>query len=141
MTAVILDGKHVAQLTEEQLSERVEALKAKSDGRTPVLATILVGDDPASATYVKMKGNACRRVGMESMAIELPASTRTCCNQSRPRKWRSLAGQGHEFRSRFKCSLHEGPGMHPAPPASYRRDNRSCPGSPLEIHIMCILAF
>jgi methylenetetrahydrofolate dehydrogenase (NADP+)/methenyltetrahydrofolate cyclohydrolase len=56
---------------------RVEALKAKSDGRTPVLATILVGEDPASATYVKMKGNACRRVGMESMAIELPASTRT----------------------------------------------------------------
>jgi methylenetetrahydrofolate dehydrogenase (NADP+)/methenyltetrahydrofolate cyclohydrolase len=55
MTAVILDGKHVAQLTEEQLSVRVEALKAKSDGRTPVLATILVGDDPASATYVKMK--------------------------------------------------------------------------------------
>ena len=77
MTAVILDGKHVAQLTEEQLGVRVEALKAKSDGRTPVLATILVGDDPASATYVKMKGNACRRVGMESMAIELPASTRT----------------------------------------------------------------
>ena len=77
MTAVILDGKHVAQLTEEQLSARVETLKAKSDGRTPVLATILVGDDPASATYVKMKGNACRRVGMESMAIELPAATRT----------------------------------------------------------------
>ena len=77
MTATILDGKHVAQLTEEQLSKRVETLKEKSDGRTPVLATILVGDDPASATYVKMKGNACRRVGMESMAIELPASTRT----------------------------------------------------------------
>ena len=77
MTAVVLDGKHVAQLTEEQLSKRVEALKEKSDGRTPVLATILVGDDPASATYVKMKGNACRRVGMESMAIELPASIRT----------------------------------------------------------------
>ena len=77
MKAVILDGKHVAQLTEEQLSKRVETLKEKSDGRTPVLATILVGDDPASATYVKMKGNACRRVGMESMAIELPASART----------------------------------------------------------------
>ncbi len=77
MTAVILDGKQVAQLTEEQLNKRVETLKEKSDGRTPVLATILVGDDPASATYVKMKGNACRRVGMESMAIELPASTRT----------------------------------------------------------------
>ena len=47
MRAVILDGKQVAQLTEEQLSKRVETLKEKSDGRTPVLATILVGDDPA----------------------------------------------------------------------------------------------
>ena len=77
MTAQILDGKHVAELTEADLAERVSALKARSDGRTPVLATILVGDDPASATYVKMKGNACRRVGMESVAIELPTSTST----------------------------------------------------------------
>lgn len=77
MSALILDGKHVAQLTEAQLSERVAALKAGSSGRTPVLATILVGEDPASATYVKMKGNACRRVGMESLAIELPASIKT----------------------------------------------------------------
>jgi methylenetetrahydrofolate dehydrogenase (NADP+)/methenyltetrahydrofolate cyclohydrolase len=77
MSALILDGKQVAQTSESELSERVAAMKAKSDGRTPVLATILVGDDPASATYVKMKGNACRRVGMESLAIELPASTRT----------------------------------------------------------------
>jgi methylenetetrahydrofolate dehydrogenase (NADP+)/methenyltetrahydrofolate cyclohydrolase len=77
MSAQILDGKHVAQLTEASLSERVTALKAQSGGRTPVLATILVGDDPASATYVKMKANACKRIGMESLAIELPASTRT----------------------------------------------------------------
>ena len=77
MAAVILDGKQVAERSEAELSARVDALKTQSDGRTPVLATILVGDDPASATYVKMKGNACRRVGMESLAIELPASTRT----------------------------------------------------------------
>jgi len=77
MSAMVLDGKLVAQLTEAELSERVSRLKAQSGGRTPVLATILVGDDPASATYVKMKGNACRRVGMESLAIELPASTKT----------------------------------------------------------------
>lgn len=77
MTALLLDGKHVAQLTEAALSERVATLKTRSGGRTPVLATILVGDDPASATYVKMKGNACARVGMESLKIELPASTRT----------------------------------------------------------------
>ena len=77
MSATVLDGKHVAALTEAELTERVSALKQKSGGRTPVLATILVGDDPASATYVKMKGNACRRIGMESLAIELPGSTRT----------------------------------------------------------------
>ena len=72
MPALILDGKEVSQRSESELSERVAALKMKSDGRTPVLATILVGADPASATYVKMKGNACRRVGMESLAIGLP---------------------------------------------------------------------
>jgi len=55
----------------------VEKLKAQSGGQTPILATILVGDDPASATYVKMKGNACRRVGMDSMAVEMPSSTST----------------------------------------------------------------
>ena len=77
MPALILDGKEVSQRSESELSERVAALKVKSDGRTPVLATILVGADPASATYVKMKGNACRRVGMESLAIELPETTRT----------------------------------------------------------------
>ena len=71
MPATLLDGKHVAQLTEANLTERVSALKAKTGNRTPVLATILVGDDPASATYVKMKANACKRIGMESLAIEL----------------------------------------------------------------------
>ena len=77
MTAVVLDGKHVAKLTEEALSVRVEGMKERSGGRIPVLATVLVGDDPASATYVKMKGNACRRIGMESMAIELPSTLKT----------------------------------------------------------------
>ena len=76
MSATLLDGKAIAARTEAELSERVAAIKAKT-GQTPILATILVGDDPASATYVKMKGNACRRVGMESLAIELRASTTT----------------------------------------------------------------
>jgi methylenetetrahydrofolate dehydrogenase (NADP+)/methenyltetrahydrofolate cyclohydrolase len=76
MSAILLDGKAVAARTEAELGERVAAIKAKT-GQTPILATILVGDDPASATYVKMKGNACRRIGMESQAIELPASTTT----------------------------------------------------------------
>ncbi len=77
MAALILDGKQVAEQSEAELAQRVAAIKTKAAGRAPVLATILVGDDPASATYVKMKGNACRRVGMESLAIELPSSTRT----------------------------------------------------------------
>ncbi len=77
MSALVLDGKALAAQTEAELLQRVDALKAKSGGKTPILATILVGDDPASATYVKMKGNACRRVGMESLAVEMPSSTTT----------------------------------------------------------------
>jgi methylenetetrahydrofolate dehydrogenase (NADP+)/methenyltetrahydrofolate cyclohydrolase len=77
MPALVLDGKTLASQTEEALLARVERLKAKAGGKTPILATILVGDDPASATYVKMKGNACRRVGMDSLAVELPANTTT----------------------------------------------------------------
>lgn len=73
----VLEGKNLAKYIEESLKPRVDAVVEKSEGRIPVLATILVGDDPASATYVKMKGNACRRVGMESRKIELPATTTT----------------------------------------------------------------
>ena len=76
MTATILDGKALAQKTEQELTERVKALAEKA-GVTPILATILVGGDPASATYVKMKGNACSRIGMESIRVEMPANTTT----------------------------------------------------------------
>lgn len=75
-TALKLDGKALSQTIEQALSQRVAALIAKT-GRTPILATILVGDDGASATYVRMKGNACKRVGMDSMRIELPQTTTT----------------------------------------------------------------
>ena len=74
--ALVLDGRALAKQIEADLLTRVEALKAKT-GRTPILATILVGDDGASATYVRMKGNACRRVGMDSLKIELPQETTT----------------------------------------------------------------
>lgn len=77
MSALVLDGKALAAQWEQQLSERVAALKEKSGGKTPILATILVGADPASATYVKMKGNACRRIGMESLAVEMDDQTTT----------------------------------------------------------------
>jgi methylenetetrahydrofolate dehydrogenase (NADP+)/methenyltetrahydrofolate cyclohydrolase len=73
----ILDGKTLAKTFEQQLSQRVDAIKQKNGGRTPILATILVGDDPASATYVKMKGNACRRVGMDSLKVEMSKDTST----------------------------------------------------------------
>ena len=71
-----MDGKSVAKETEEALKERVEKIKQER-GDVPTLATILVGNDPASATYVKMKGNACERVGMKSLKVELPETTST----------------------------------------------------------------
>ena len=74
--SIQLDGKKVSSETEGMLKERVKALQDKK-GFVPILATILVGDDPASATYVKMKGNACERIGMKSIRVELPSSTST----------------------------------------------------------------
>ena len=75
MEPLILNGSKVATDVKEQLKIRVEALKEQ--GVTPCLATVLVGDDPSSATYVKMKGNACAKIGMESRKIHLPAETTT----------------------------------------------------------------
>jgi methylenetetrahydrofolate dehydrogenase (NADP+)/methenyltetrahydrofolate cyclohydrolase len=77
MAGIILDGKALAQQLETELAARVAKIREKAGGRAPILATILVGDDPASATYVKMKGNACRRVGMESLRVVLPQETST----------------------------------------------------------------
>ena len=75
MPSKILDGKALAQLAEENIKTSVSQLKEK--GITPTLATILVGVDPASATYVKMKQNACARLGMDSIAVELSKETTT----------------------------------------------------------------
>ena len=75
-TTTVLDGKALSKKIEQELHTRVENIKQKT-GRTPSLATILVGDDPASATYVRMKGNACKRVGMDSIRVEMPSSTTT----------------------------------------------------------------
>ncbi len=72
MAGRVLDGKVLAAEIEEELRDRVARLR-----RPPVLATILVGSDPASATYVRMKGNACRRIGMESLLLALPEATTT----------------------------------------------------------------
>jgi methylenetetrahydrofolate dehydrogenase (NADP+)/methenyltetrahydrofolate cyclohydrolase len=75
-TPLVLDGRALAKSVEQELAVRVERIKEKS-GVTPILATIIVGNDPASVTYVKMKGNACRRIGMESLKVELPEETTT----------------------------------------------------------------
>ncbi|MGC1362623.1 MAG: bifunctional methylenetetrahydrofolate dehydrogenase/methenyltetrahydrofolate cyclohydrolase FolD [Silvibacterium sp.] len=78
MAGLVLDGKAYAKELEAELFFRVQKLKQKSGTEDPpILATILVGADPASATYVRMKGNACRRVGMESLSIALPEETTT----------------------------------------------------------------
>ena len=75
MTAIILDGKKLSKISEESIKQKVESLSEK--GIKPTLATILVGNDPASETYVRMKRNTCVRVGMESIAVELPETTTT----------------------------------------------------------------
>lgn len=77
MAAIVLDGKLLAKQLESELLNRVEEVKRRTKGRAPILATILVGNDPASATYVRMKGNTCERVGMESMKVFMPEETTT----------------------------------------------------------------
>ena len=77
MTALVLDGKSLSATTEAKLRDRVAVLIAKNGGQAPILATILVGDDPASATYVKMKQNACKRIGMDSTKIQMGEDTST----------------------------------------------------------------
>ncbi|GAB4370152.1 MAG: bifunctional methylenetetrahydrofolate dehydrogenase/methenyltetrahydrofolate cyclohydrolase FolD [Deltaproteobacteria bacterium] len=74
MPADRIDGKAIAASVRDEVRERVEAFHAKT-GIRPCLATVLVGDDPASAVYVRNKGKACREAGMESRQISLPAST------------------------------------------------------------------
>ena len=75
MSATILDGKNLSKVSEESIKKRVEILS--NEGVKPTLATILVGNDPASETYVKMKQNTCARMGMKSIAIDLPKDTST----------------------------------------------------------------
>ncbi|MDF2961848.1 MAG: bifunctional 5,10-methylene-tetrahydrofolate dehydrogenase/5,10-methylene-tetrahydrofolate [Paenibacillus sp.] len=72
---LILDGTYVADSIKEQLKVRIARLIEQ--GVTPCLATVLVGDDPASVTYVRMKGNACKRLGIASKRIQLGDDTTT----------------------------------------------------------------
>lgn len=72
MSAQILDGKAVASAIKADLTNRVSALK--SQGITPGLGTILVGDDPGSLSYVGGKHRDCQEVGINSIRIDLPHS-------------------------------------------------------------------
>ncbi|EIE00410.1 bifunctional methylenetetrahydrofolate dehydrogenase/methenyltetrahydrofolate cyclohydrolase FolD [Leptospira licerasiae] len=76
MTAILLDGKKLSQKIKDSIAEEIKTLTA-SGKKPPKLATILVGSDPASATYVNMKVKSCHAVGMISEKIELPETTTT----------------------------------------------------------------
>ena len=71
--ALVISGKAVAKEVRRELKQRTAALAEK--GVTPGLAVVLVGDDPASAIYVKNKTRACKKVGVEHFDHYLPAST------------------------------------------------------------------
>ncbi|MHC4177429.1 MAG: bifunctional methylenetetrahydrofolate dehydrogenase/methenyltetrahydrofolate cyclohydrolase FolD [Planctomycetota bacterium] len=74
MTAEIISGKEVAKTIRAELGEEVAELKEKH-GIVPGLCTVLVGEDPASVSYVTAKGKACENIGMKSLNYELPADT------------------------------------------------------------------
>lgn len=73
MSAKLLDGAATAAQIREELKPRVERLKA--EGVQPKLSVVIIGDDPASHTYVRMKAKACRQIGIESETFALPEQT------------------------------------------------------------------
>jgi methylenetetrahydrofolate dehydrogenase (NADP+)/methenyltetrahydrofolate cyclohydrolase len=75
-TTTLIDGKAVSKRTLERCADRVKRIIDQT-GVTPCLATVLVGADPASITYTRMKRNRCESVGMKSTKIEMPDSTTT----------------------------------------------------------------
>ena len=74
MSARLIDGKAVAAELRAQLAQDVAGFTAKH-GRAPGLATVLVGEDPASAVYVGSKQRQCEEIGMRSFGVHLPAQT------------------------------------------------------------------
>jgi len=74
MSARILDGKGIADTLLDELAARVEARIASGKAR-PGLAVVLVGEDPASAVYVRNKRKACKKVGIKAYDYDLPADT------------------------------------------------------------------
>jgi methylenetetrahydrofolate dehydrogenase (NADP+)/methenyltetrahydrofolate cyclohydrolase len=74
LAGLVLDGKSIATQIETELAEEVADF-VQNNGNSPTLAAVLVGDDPASAVYVRNKGLACDRVGIDSKMHRLPAET------------------------------------------------------------------
>ncbi|RCW40957.1 methylenetetrahydrofolate dehydrogenase (NADP+)/methenyltetrahydrofolate cyclohydrolase [Halopolyspora algeriensis] len=91
MTARILDGRAVSAAMLERVRREVAEFVDAYD-RTPTLVTVLVGDDPASHTYVRMKANRCAKVGMDSRRVELDATISTETLVSRLRELSADAG-------------------------------------------------
>jgi methylenetetrahydrofolate dehydrogenase (NADP+)/methenyltetrahydrofolate cyclohydrolase len=75
MTAVLLDGKQLAQTMQAEIAAETAEL-ARTRGIRPGLAAVLVGDNPASQIYVRNKRRACEKAGLASWKHELPADTR-----------------------------------------------------------------
>jgi methylenetetrahydrofolate dehydrogenase (NADP+) / methenyltetrahydrofolate cyclohydrolase len=72
MTAKLIDGKAVAQIIQDRVKQEAESLRAKFS-IAPGLAAVLIGDNPASKTYVGMKNKMCQELGMASVGRTLPA--------------------------------------------------------------------
>ena len=72
MTAAIIDGKAIAEKVRQEVRQAVARMK-EDHGYTPGLATVLVGENPASATYVRSKRKTCEELGIRSIGHELPA--------------------------------------------------------------------
>lgn len=74
MSAQLINGKEVSQQRLEAVAQAV-AKREENNLHTPCLAVVLVGDDPASAVYVRNKKTACQKCGIRSLSYELPAET------------------------------------------------------------------
>ena len=74
METKLIDGKAIAKAVRSEVAKEVKTI-CEQGGLSPKLAVVLVGEDPASQTYVKSKEKACEQVGMKSESYRLPEST------------------------------------------------------------------
>jgi len=101
--AKIIDGKAIARTIEKEVSEEISALLADGRKRPPHLTALIVGDDPASHTYVANKIKACDRSGITSDTIRLPASI---SEEALLRKVALLNDDEGSMGSWFNCQCH-----------------------------------